>query len=193
MAAQEELQRTFDRIWNEIREPKLYAGQPRSAASAQSVALSRQALQLAQDAGNERFLLESWKMLAYSLSANEQYAEAIPYYKRIIEQLDRNGDHGLAARQRIGYTAALGQTARYREGIEAAAVATRWFAEHPDEHAQARLFTNVGILYKRCDDYKRATKFYSKAADTFEKLGDKQAVAQVCLNLANVYSMIDQF
>src|SRR5437763_2591757 len=89
--------------------------------------------------------------------------------------------------------AAVRQTARYREGIDGASVATRWFAEHPDEHAQARLFTNMGILYKRCDDYTRATKFYSKAADTFEKLGDKQAVAQVCLNLANVYSMIDQF
>ena|SRR3989442_15551079 len=91
MAAQEELQRAFDRIWNEIREPKLYAGQPRNAASTQSVALAHRALQLAQDASNERFLLESWKMLAYSLSANEQYAEAIPYYKNIIQKLERTG------------------------------------------------------------------------------------------------------
>ena len=80
----EELQQTFDQIWNEIRGAKLYAGQPRTEASSQSVSLARHALQLATESGSEHFLLEAWRMLAYSLTANEQWEDAIPFYKLAV-------------------------------------------------------------------------------------------------------------
>src|SRR5881628_2840935 len=110
---EEELQQTFDRMWNEIRGAKLYAGQPRSEASAQSVMLASRALQLATDSSSERFLLEAWRMLAYSLTANEQYEEALPYYQRAIERLEQTGEPGQAARAKLGYIAALFHTGRY--------------------------------------------------------------------------------
>jgi len=37
MVPQSDLQQTFERIWSQIRGAKLYAGQPRNEASAQSV------------------------------------------------------------------------------------------------------------------------------------------------------------
>src|SRR2546425_12190147 len=89
MVPQEDLQETFDRIWKEIRGAKLYAGQPRGEGSAQGVSLAQQALELAADLGSERFLVESWLMLGYTLTANEDFGKAIPYYKLAIEHLEQ--------------------------------------------------------------------------------------------------------
>src|SRR5205085_12583575 len=89
MLPEEILQHTFDRIWEEIRGANLYAGQPRNDASSNSVSRARHALQLATDSGSESLMLEAWRMLAYSLTANEQYEEALPYYKSAIEKLEQ--------------------------------------------------------------------------------------------------------
>src|SRR5882672_10427513 len=106
MVPEETLQHTFDRIWEEIRGANLFAGQARNDASAQSVSRAMHALQLATDSGSDRWMLEAWRMLAYSLTANEQYDEAIPYYKSAIEMLEQIGERRQAARSRIGYVAA---------------------------------------------------------------------------------------
>ena len=193
MTPQKLLEQTFDRIWNEIREAKLYAGQPRSEASAQSVSLARRALHLAAESQSDRLLLQAWGMLAYSLTANEQYEEALPYYKNAIEKLECRGEQEQAARQRIGYVAALTQAGRHLDALDVAEAADKWFTKTGDEHARARLFTNVGILYRRLDDYTNAAKYYRKAATIFEAMNDKQALAQTCLNLANCFSNIDRF
>ena len=75
MTPQKQLEQTFDRMWDDIRGAKLYAGQPRSEASTQSVSLARRALHLATESQSDRLLLQAWGMLAYSLTANEQYGE----------------------------------------------------------------------------------------------------------------------
>src|SRR5437867_13374590 len=100
MTAQKLLEQTFDRLWNEIRGAKLYAGQPRSEASAQSVSLARGALHLAAESQSDRLLLQAWGMLAYSLTANEQYEEALPYYKNAIDRLEWLGKQAPGARER---------------------------------------------------------------------------------------------
>ncbi|MBI4471792.1 MAG: CHAT domain-containing protein [Acidobacteria bacterium] len=155
--------------------------------------LAERALQLATESGSERLLVEAWRMLAYSLNANEQFQDAIPYYKKAIEKLEQMGEHQLAASNRIGYISALINTGRYNEAIEAAAAAESWFAKNSDEHARARLLTNVGILHARLDDYAKAIENYSAAAKIFEKLGDKVQLARVYHNLANVLGNSDEF
>src|SRR5437870_736630 len=117
---QADLQQTFDHIWAEIRAAKLAGGQARNEASARSVSLAQQALELATEAGSDRFTVEAWRMLALTLSANEQYQEAIPYYHNAIEKFEEMGENALAAGMRIGYVIVLANTARYREAIEAA-------------------------------------------------------------------------
>jgi CHAT domain-containing protein len=192
MVPEETLQQTFDRIWGEIRGANLFAGQPRNEASAQSVTLAWQALQLATDSGNERFLLEAWRMLAYSLLANEQYPQAIQYYKISIEKLEEIGEHRQAARNRIGYVAALAHAGRRQEALDVASVAEKWFVQNHDEEGRARLFTNLGILHHRLDEHTQGVEYYEMAAGIFEKLGDKRALAHTYNCLANVLSMIDQ-
>ena len=101
MIPQGDLQETFDRIWSEIRSAKLAGGQARNEASAHSVSLAQHALKLATESGSDRFLVEAWRMLAVTLNANEQYQEAITYYRSAIEKLEQRGEHGLAASMRI--------------------------------------------------------------------------------------------
>jgi len=90
------LERTFDEVWQQIRNLHLYAGQPRSAESERGVALARACLQVAAHLENDRLTVQAWRMLAYSLTANEQYDEALPYYDRAIQALDAAGEIGRA-------------------------------------------------------------------------------------------------
>jgi len=189
----EELGPTFDEIWNEIREAKLYAGQPRSEASAHSVMLANRALQLATDSNSERFILEAWRMLAYTLTANEQYEEAIPYYARALERLEQIGESGQAARAKLGYIAALFHTGRYDQALQVARTAEAWFEKNKDESGFARLCTNIANLYHRLDDHMQAYRYHLMAVETFAKIGDQQALAQSYLNLGNALASIDSF
>ena len=86
----ERLDELFKDIWQEIRNGRYLPGQPRSAASRQSLALAKIALQLATYSNNEKLLIDAWHMMAHSLMADEQYEQAIPYYEKRIQHLDRN-------------------------------------------------------------------------------------------------------
>src|SRR3989442_514792 len=123
MVPEETLKETFDRIWEEIHGSNLYAGQPRNEASAHSVSRAQHALQLAINSGHDRLMIEAWRMLAYSLTANEQYEEAIPYHKSAVEKLEQLGEHRQAARSRIGYVAALAHVGRLQEALGVASTA----------------------------------------------------------------------
>src|SRR3981189_3532060 len=109
-------ERTFDEIWEKIRSAKHYAGQPRNEQSAQSVSLARTALQTAMQSGDESSLLEAWRMMAYTLMADEQYQEAVPFYEQSIQHFDQIGDSNQAARSRIGYVLALTHRSEERRG-----------------------------------------------------------------------------
>jgi CHAT domain-containing protein len=191
--SRDDLQQTFDRIWSQIRGAKLYAGQPRSEASMCSVKWAQQALELATNAGIDRFLVEAWKMLAYSLTANEQYEDSLVYYQRAIDKLEQLGEGRQAALSRIGYVAALIYAARYDEAIGVAAQAEKSLIQNHDNAGRARLLTNLGILYARVDDYSNAVECYSIAAEIFELLGEKGAAAQTYQNLANIFANLDRF
>src|SRR5438876_1221717 len=193
MVPEEVLNNTFDGIWREIRGANLYAGQPRSQASAHSVSLARHALQIATSSGRDRFKIEAWRMLGLCLTANEQYEEAIPYYKSAIEKLEQMGEHRQAAICRMGYVTALAHVGHLQEALGEAGVAEQWFTENDDEHGLARLFTNLGIIHHRLDEHIRGVEYYVTAAEIFEKVGDKRALAQICNNLGNVLSMLDEF
>src|SRR2546430_1296265 len=139
MPPDETLQDAFDRIWGEIRGANLYAGQPRSQASAHSVSLARHALQIAANSGSDRLMIEAWRMLGLSLTANEQYEEAIPYYKSAIDKLEQTGEHRQAAICRMGYVTALAHVGRLQEALGEAGIAEQWFTENDDRSEERRV------------------------------------------------------
>jgi len=196
----QDLEQTFEGIWKEIRgapagsaTSNLYSGQPRNEASSHGVSLAHEALRMAEDCGRERFIIEAWKMLAYTLNADERYEEAIPYYDRAIKKLETTGEHGQAARQKIGYVAALFHAGRYKEALEVAHTAEEWFLRYNDEFGFARLATNIANLYHRTDDHMQAYRYHVLAVQTFEKIGDQRALGLAYLNLGNALASIDNF
>ena len=187
------LRQRFEKFWAEIRGSRLYAGQPRNAQSAAGVSLAREALRLATEAEDDDLLLEARKMMYYSLTADEQYSEAIPYSEQAIAQCEQRGQYGQAARVRIGQIEALSHAGRYSEALEVAGVAEQWLKDQGDKIGYARLCTNVGNLYQRLDQHQRSYDQYMVAASVFEEAGDRPAAAQVYQNLGYTLSQFGRF
>ena len=76
---------------------------PRNAVSEESVAATHSALSLAEESGDPRFLREAWHMNSYALTANEQWVEAMTYYRQAIPAFDQAGETQRAARMRLGF------------------------------------------------------------------------------------------
>src|SRR5215475_1844717 len=111
------LKQTLRDIDSEIRGARLTGGQPRGHSSASSVDLARLALRIAETANDKHLLIEAWRMLAYSLNADEQFEESLPYYAKAIPGLESLGDFSLAARTRLGYLGALKEAGKYGEAL----------------------------------------------------------------------------
>jgi len=188
-----QMTRVFEDLWSDIRGSRIYAGQPRNADSARGVDLANHALRLATDVQEPSLQLEAWRMMAYSLTANEQYADAIPHYESSLRALEDAGNLALASRSRIGYVYALTHVGRYDDALAAAAVAEKWFSENHDDAGYARLCNNVASLHQRLDQYEQSFDYFSAAARVFEAAGDRQAVAQVYLNMGYTLARIDRF
>jgi tetratricopeptide (TPR) repeat protein len=187
------LHQTFNEIWEEIRQAHLYAGQPRNADSERGVALARVCLQIATHLADDRLIVLSWRMLAYSLTANEQYDESLPYYASTIHALDADGDTTQAARVRLGYIAALFHTGRYQEALAVAVVAEDWFKKNNDEVGFARLCNNIANLYDRLDEHASAYRYHQTHYEIIQKIGDREGLAKSYLNLGNSLAAMDRF
>src|SRR5436309_3848613 len=188
-----DLERTLEEAWQQIRNTRLYAGQPRSTESERGVSLAKACLHIAAHSGKDRLLVQSWRMLAYTLTANEQYEESLPYYECSVSGLQAMGEARPAARARLGYIAALFHTGRYQEALVVAAVAEDWFKKNNDEEGFARLCNNVANLYDRLDEHTQAYRYHLTHSEIIQKIGDQEGLAKSYLNLGNSLASMDQF
>jgi tetratricopeptide (TPR) repeat protein len=186
------IQQTINEIWHQIRNTRLYAGQPRSSESEQGVSLAKACLQVATHLKNEQLIILSCQMLAYSLNANEQYTESLPFYARVIDAFDAR-DPGQAARVRIGYVSALFHIGQYREALAVASVAEDWFKKNNDQVGLARLSNNIANLYDRLGENARAYEYHQTHSELIKKIGDQEDLAKSYLNLGNSLAAMDQF
>src|SRR5437867_2549459 len=139
----------FTETWDAIRQVKLYAGQPRNAASTEALALSHLALSIAEHCGTEALKAESHRMMAYVLNADEQYDQSISHYTTAIEFFEKQNNGDKVARTRIGLIAALFMTGQYQAAIEQAQKADAWFLANGDQDGHAKISVNLGNLYHR--------------------------------------------
>src|SRR6185295_15209588 len=189
----EDLHQTFEKFWSDIRALNLYAGQPSNWQSELAVSIARDAVRLATEAANADLLLQAHDMLRYSLTANEQSLDALPYYELVIAGYEARGNLARASRVRIGYVEALLQSGRYSDAFEVARVAAQWLEENGDNHGYARLCTNVANAYTRLGHYQRSSEYYAIAARVFEEIGDRAALAKVYLDLGYVRYQLDEY
>src|ERR1043165_6004812 len=95
-ATTEDLEILFKHIWERVR--PLYAGQPKSIDAAHGLSLAQAALKVASHLNDQRLLLEAWHMMGRSLGANEEFEQAIPFYRQVISGLETIGDTHQAGR-----------------------------------------------------------------------------------------------
>jgi CHAT domain-containing protein/tetratricopeptide (TPR) repeat protein len=189
----EDLHQTFEKFWSEIRGFNLYAGQPSNWQSELAVSIAHDALRLATEAANSDLLLQAHDMLRYSLTANEQSLDALPYYELVIAGYEARGNLGRASRVRIGYVEALQHSGRYADAFRVAQVAGQWLKENGDHEGYARLCTGVANGYSRLGQHQRSNEYYAIAARIFEESGDRAALAKIYLNLGYVLYRLDQY
>jgi CHAT domain-containing protein/tetratricopeptide (TPR) repeat protein len=187
----EDLPDLFDSIWKKVR--PLYVGQPKSIEASQGLTLAQAALALASHSSDKRLLIEARHMMGRSLGANEEFEQAIPFYRQVISGLEEIGDLRQAARVRLALIGVLLNADRYSEAFEVAHVAEKLFKDHHDELGLAKLYHNIANIYHRTDDHACAYEYYFKAYNMFETLGDERAIAHSCFNLGNALADIDQF
>jgi CHAT domain-containing protein/tetratricopeptide (TPR) repeat protein len=190
-ASTEDLHNLFTRIWERVR--PLYAGQPKSAEAVQGLSLAQSALTLASEAHDPSLMIEAWHMMGRSLSANEEFEKAIPFYRQVISKLGDAGDMHRAARLRLALIGVLLNADRYEEAFEVARVAESLFEDNHDEMGLAKLYNNLANIYHRTDDHVKAYESYLKSYEIFERVGDTQAIALSSFNLGNALADIDQF
>ncbi len=188
-----ELHRTFDKFWSDIRGFDLYSGQPSNWKSELAVSIARDAVRLATQAANADLLLEAHDMLRYGLTANEQSLEALPYYELVIAGYEARENFAKASRVRIGYVEALLNTGRYDEAFNVAKIAEKCLKENRDNQGYARLCNGVANAYSRLGQHERSREYYAIAADVFEEMGDRAALAKVYLNLGYVLYCLDKY
>jgi CHAT domain-containing protein len=189
----EDLHRTFEKFWSDIRGFNLYAGQPSNWQSQLAVSIARDAVRLATEAANADLLLQAHDMLRYGLTANEQSVEALPYYELVIAGYEARGNLARASRVRIGYVEALLNSGRYADAFSVAQVAEQWLKENGDNEGYARLCTGVANAYSRLGQHQRSSEYYAIAARVFEETGDRAALAKVYLDLGYVLYQLDQY
>ncbi len=187
------LRETFEEFWAQIRGSQMYVGQPRNSDTAAGVNLAQEALNLAAEAENEELLLEAWAMMAYTLNANEQWSDALPYYERAIRRYEMRAEPLPAARLHIGYVGALTHLGRYDDALQAGEAAEVAFKKAGDQFRLARLYTNIGNLYHRLDQHQRSCDYFLTAAEVFESIGDRESAAKVYHGLFNALARIDRF
>ena len=56
--------------------------------------------------GNGRLEVQAWRMLAYTLTADERYEESLPYYEQAIHGLEAAGNASQSSRARLGISRA---------------------------------------------------------------------------------------
>src|SRR5690242_8487464 len=62
----------------------LYSGQPRSAQTDEAKARALAALRLASQTDDKLLMAEACRLMGNTLSAGEQYTEAIDYYRKAV-------------------------------------------------------------------------------------------------------------
>jgi tetratricopeptide (TPR) repeat protein len=183
----------FASLWSTIRSGKFCGGQPRSQSSSDGVALARLALSVAQYSQDEHLKAEAWNMMAYTLNANENHAECLPFYEKCIDAFEKLGEHGRAARTRLGYMTARSTLGQYDEAIRIGLAADEWFQQNADLVGHARYCVNLATVYNRSDRHREAIPCIEEAIGFFERLGDEQAIAQCYITLGNSLSTLGRF
>ena len=111
--------------------------------------------------------------------------EALRKYILAIRQLEKNGEHLLAAQTRQGLMDAYMYLGMHEKALATGKEALRFFRRKHQEISAARVMTNIGNIYHRLDRNREALRYYDRARETFAGQGGVP-LAIVDFNRANI-------
>lgn len=187
------LRSEIDEVWKSFRGSNAYSGGPRNSQTEQGIARALAALKLASQTNDRGLLAEACRLMAHTLNVDEQYEQSIDYYRKAIALFEGSSSNDQAARTRLGFIAALYMLGKYDEAIAVAREAEQWFKSNNQPLGLAKVYTNIGNLNYRREQYRDALGYHSRARALFEQLKDWHALAMSCLNIANGLAFTDQF
>ncbi|MGE3913134.1 MAG: CHAT domain-containing protein, partial [Chloroflexota bacterium] len=86
----------------------------------------------------------------------------------------------------VGHVTALRYKGRYQEAVDLALHSLEFFRAYGDELSAAKVFLNLGTLYRPMGRLRDAAHAYREARTAFRRLGERSFTADVEQNLGNV-------
>ena len=181
-------------VWQYFLDTGLHlAGGPLDEATRLRLRLIDDVLATADRIDSPAVRAEANRITAHVMNAAERYQEAVRYYRIAIPELEAVGETEVASRTRLGFSAALMHTGAYEDALAVCQAADEWFIAQGDEAAHARVLVNTGNIYHRNDEHQKALECQLEAAAIFERLDSGYDNAVTSLNIANSYSILDEF
>jgi len=126
-------ERAFREIWERFEAPNT-TGPARNGSPGTEVFAGKGRPSNSMQSGLMSPCYEAWRMMAYTLMADEHYQEAVRFTNRRIQAFRSTRRSNQDARSRIGYVLALNTFGTaIKEAIEREFLAERWFQENGDE------------------------------------------------------------
>lgn len=112
-------------------------------------------------------------------------------------------DSALIIAKNINYLSGIGEALRvkgvgysYLNNIEFAVknyiLALNYFKKTGEQAKKARVYNNIGNLYKK-DDYKRSLEYFIKALKLIENLADEELESGISFNIASIYNSLSDY
>ncbi len=173
-----------------------------SALNAESDRLIRtdltQALQLNEwTAGLESLLPDKYRAQLYRIWGRHahlsgDYPLALKLYNRAIGLFAAVGDRNSRARVQKALLDVLAYLGKYDQAIEVGRQSLRFYGRIKATTDYAQVLTNLGNLYHRLDENKKALRYYDRAYEIFKHLDNTYALALVQFNRGNIYSNLNE-
>ncbi len=119
------------------------------------------------------------------------YPEAKRWYEKAIDIFSAHRDADSKARVQKAMIDVLAYLGKYDDAAGIGRKALRYYRRIGADEEYAKVLTNLGNLYHRLDENKKALRYYNRAYEVFRTLNHEYALAVVQLNRGNIYSNLN--
>lgn len=139
--------------------------------------LSRRALELSWEAGDEILAAKSLRKIAKTYYFLAYYDRAVDYYGRSLVKFLENNRETEAAKTMIGLGRVYALRGKYDLAVEYLNKSAKYFSEIGDKSNFARAALYIGDIYFKWKSFSAAANYYAKALAQFDIVDDSIGIA----------------
>jgi tetratricopeptide (TPR) repeat protein len=115
------------------------------------------------------------------------FDKAVSYYKKSLNLAKDLGNTDMQAYLLKQIAEYYGGTQDPSDWVEALRYYKEFLNHEKDEKAKAEAYNEMGVVYEKLGDYKKAIESYKKVVEIYEKLGDYKNAAIYKHNIGDTY------